>query len=71
MRLIPNDLPPHRKLAVEAHSYVPSDARHAVVTTLCSRVCRVVSVRPSFVLNGIFESASNEFLNFSVAGLLA
>jgi hypothetical protein len=46
-------------------------ARHAVVTTLSSRACRVVSVRPSFVLRALFESASRKLLNFSIARLLA
>jgi hypothetical protein len=47
MRLIPNSLPLHWRPAVNAHSCVSSDARHAVLTTLCSRECRVVLVRPS------------------------
>jgi hypothetical protein len=51
--------------------YVPSDARRAVLTTLCSRACRVVLVRPSFLLCGLCESASLELANLSVAGLLA
>lgn len=46
-------------------------ARHAVLTTLCSRACRVVLEHPSFVLCGLFESASRKFMKFSRAGLLA
>jgi len=58
MHLIPNGHLIQRRLAVDAHSCVSSDARHAVVMTLCSRACRVVLVRPSFALRGLFESAS-------------
>jgi len=54
---------------VENHSL--HGARHAVLTTLCSRECRGVLVRPSSVLRGLFESASCKLLNFSIARLLA
>jgi len=57
------------RTVVKNHSL--QNARHAVLTTLCSRACRVVLIRPSFVLRGLFESASLEFVNLSVAGLLA
>jgi hypothetical protein len=46
-------------------------ARHVFVTTLSSRACRVLLVRASFVLRGLFESASCKLLNFSIARLLA
>jgi hypothetical protein len=46
------------------------NARHAVLTTLCSRASQVVLVHPSFVLRGLFESASCELESFSVTGLL-
>ena len=51
--------------------YLLRGAGHAVATTLCSRACRVVLVRPSFVLRGLFEPASCKVVNLSVAGLLA
>jgi hypothetical protein len=46
-------------------------AGHAVLTTLSARACRIVSVRLSFVLRGLFESASYVFVDLSVSGLLA
>src|SRR5580692_234158 len=54
-----------------SNRYLLRGARHAVATTLCSRACRIVLVRPSFVLRGLSESASCKFVNLSVAGLLS
>jgi hypothetical protein len=56
--------------AVVLTNLLPS-ARHAVLTTLCSLACRVVLVRLSFVLRGLFESAFPEFLDVSIVRLLA
>jgi hypothetical protein len=57
--------------AVGVRCCVLLSARHVALTTLCSRACRVVLGHPSFVLRGLFESASLELVNVSKAFVLA